>query len=44
LSRKTKVVTTKKEHTHEKTGKYTVAARVAGIFGNDATAIIEVKI
>jgi len=44
LGRKTKVVTTKKEHTFEKTGKYMIAVRVVDIFGNDATATIEVKL
>jgi len=42
--RKAKIVATKKEHTYEKSGKHTVAMRVVDIFGNDATAIIEVKI
>ena len=52
--RKAKIVATKKEHTYlpaeasaqagEKNGKHTIAMRVVDIFGNDATAIIEVKI
>jgi len=44
LGRKTKVVTTKKEHAYEKSGKHTIAVRVVDIFGNDATATIDVKI
>ncbi|MDP3043109.1 MAG: site-specific DNA-methyltransferase [bacterium] len=42
--RKAKIVATKKEHTYEKNGKHAIAMRVVDIFGNDATAIIEVKI
>ncbi len=44
LGRKTKVVTTEKEHSYEKSGKHTIAVRVVDIFGNDATKIIEVKL
>jgi adenine-specific DNA-methyltransferase len=44
LGRKTKVVTTKKEHAYEKSGKHTLAVRVVDIFGNDATAILEIKV
>lgn len=52
LGRKTKVVTTEKEHTYpstalgtgEKSGKHTIAVRVVDIFGNDATAMMEVKL
>ena len=44
LGRKTKVVTTKKEHAYEKSGKHTIAVRVVDIFGNDATATMEVKL
>ena len=44
LGRKTKVVTTQKEHTFEKNGKHTIAVRVVDIFGNDATATMEVKL
>lgn len=44
LSRKTKVVTIKKEHAYEKSGKHTIAVRVVDIFGNDATATMEVKV
>ncbi|MDP3710762.1 MAG: site-specific DNA-methyltransferase [bacterium] len=43
LGRKTKVVTTQKEHTFEKNGKHTIAVRVVDIFGNDATATIDIK-
>ncbi|MDP3772349.1 MAG: site-specific DNA-methyltransferase [bacterium] len=51
LGRKTKVVTTEKEHSYpstvlgtgEKTGKHTIAVRVVDIFGNDATATIDIK-
>ena len=43
LGRKTKVVTTKKEHAYEKSGKHTIAVRVVDIFGNDATATIDIK-
>jgi adenine-specific DNA-methyltransferase len=43
LGRKTKVVTTEKEHTYEKSGKHTIAVRVVDIFGNDATATINIK-
>ena len=52
--RKAKIVATKKEHTYlpaeasaqagEKDGKHTIAIRVVDIFGNDATAILEIKI
>ena len=44
LGRKTKVVTTKKEHAYEKSGKHMIAVRVVDIFGNDATATIDIKI
>jgi len=44
LGRKTKIVITEKEHTYEKAGKHTIAVRVVDIFGNDATATIEVKL
>ena len=44
LGRKTKIVTTEKEHIYEKSGKHTIAVRVVDIFGNDATATIDVKI
>ncbi|OGZ99006.1 MAG: hypothetical protein A3C07_02350 [Candidatus Sungbacteria bacterium RIFCSPHIGHO2_02_FULL_47_11] len=44
LGRKTKIVTTEKEHIYEKTGKHTIAVRVVDIFGNDATATMEVKL
>ena len=44
LGRKTKIVTTEKEHIYEKVGKHTIAVRVVDIFGNDATATMEVKI
>jgi len=44
LGRKTKIVTTQKEHTFEKTGKHTIAVRVVDIFGNDATATVEIQI
>ncbi len=43
LGRKTKVVKTEKEHTYEKTGKHTIAVRVVDIFGNDATATVDIK-
>jgi DNA modification methylase len=49
LGRKTKVVTTKKEHTYppeadgRKSTKHTVAVRVVDIFGNDATATMDIK-
>ncbi len=43
LGRKTKVVTTEKEHTYESGGKNTIAVRVVDIFGNDATATIDIK-
>ncbi|MCG2695496.1 site-specific DNA-methyltransferase [Candidatus Parcubacteria bacterium] len=42
--RKAKIVTTKKEHTYEKNGKHKIAMRVVDIFGNDATAIIDINI
>lgn len=42
--RKAKIVATKKEHTYEKNGKHKIAMRVVDIFGNDATAIIEIKL
>lgn len=42
--RKAKIVAIEKEHTYEKGGKYTIAMRVVDIFGNDATAIIEINI
>ena len=42
--RKAKIVATKKEHTYEKNGKHKIAMRVVDIFGNDATAIIEIDI
>jgi len=42
--RKAKIVATKKEYQYEKSGKHTIAIRVVDIFGNDATAIIDVKI
>ncbi len=41
--RKAKIVMTEKEHSYEKSGKHTIAIRVVDIFGNDATATIEVK-
>ncbi|MDO8664940.1 MAG: hypothetical protein Q7K44_05380, partial [Candidatus Liptonbacteria bacterium] len=41
--RKAKIVMTEKEHSYEKSGKHTIAVRVVDIFGNDATATIEVK-
>ena len=44
LGRKTKIVTTEKDHIYEKAGKHTIAVRVVDIFGNDATATIEVKL
>src|SRR3990167_4814743 len=44
LGRKTKIVTTEKEHIYEKVGKHTIAVRMVDIFGNDATATMEVKI
>jgi len=37
-------VATKKEHTYEKNGKHKIAMRVVDIFGNDATAIIDIKL
>jgi len=43
LGRKTKVVTTEKDHTYDKAGKHTIAVRVVDIFGNDATATLEIK-
>jgi adenine-specific DNA-methyltransferase len=43
LGRKTKVVTTEKEHIYEKSGKHIIAIRVVDIFGNDATATIDIK-
>ena len=42
--RKAKIVATKKEHTYEKNGKHKIAMRVVDIFGNDATAIIDIKL
>ena len=42
--RKAKIVMTEKEHSYEKSGKHTIAIRVVDIFGNDATAIMEVNI
>ncbi|OHA07686.1 MAG: hypothetical protein A3B34_00390, partial [Candidatus Sungbacteria bacterium RIFCSPLOWO2_01_FULL_54_21] len=44
LGRKTKVVTMEKEHSYEKSGKHTIAVRVVDIFGNDATATMEIKV
>lgn len=41
--RKAKIVMTEKEHSYEKSGKHTIAVRVVDIFGNDATATMEVK-
>ena len=41
--RKAKVVATEKEHSYEKSGKHTIAVRVVDIFGNDATATIDIK-
>ncbi|KKT35629.1 MAG: hypothetical protein UW24_C0006G0039 [Parcubacteria group bacterium GW2011_GWA2_44_12] len=35
---------TKKEQSYEKSGKHTIAVRVVDIFGNDATATMEVKV
>jgi len=42
--RKAKIVATKKEHTYEKNGKHKIAIRVVDIFGNDATAIIDITL
>ena len=44
VGRKTKIVTTEKEHAYEKAGKHTIAVRVVDIFGNDATATLEIKL
>lgn len=42
--RKAKIVATEKEYAYKKNGKHTIAIRVVDIFGNDATAIININI
>jgi adenine-specific DNA-methyltransferase len=42
--RKTKVVCTSKTETLEASGKRTIAGRVVDVFGNDATATVEVDL